>query len=76
MSSKPDTQTTRLWPDPPELCNAPPQFRLGYRQAQDDAAREIGLLRAVVRDVREALAGQGDACDLIANARVFLEWIG
>jgi hypothetical protein len=36
-------------PDPPELAHMDGQFILGYRQAQDDAEREIGRLRTGVR---------------------------
>ena len=36
-----DAQTARLWPDPPELEHMSGQFKLGYRQAQQDASLQI-----------------------------------
>lgn len=47
--------TARPWPDPPELEHAPAQFRLGYRQAQQDAVAEIERLRAENARMKEAL---------------------
>lgn len=46
--------TAAPWPDPPELAHMAPQFRLGYRQAQQETVAEIAQLRALVTRLTEA----------------------
>lgn len=53
-----DQTTPRPWPEPPELPHSP-QFRLGYRQAQQDGTAEIARLRAENADLRESVIAFG-----------------